>query len=110
MKLATIGLIILVLPGCGEVPLPQRFTDCRSVSERVALENNSPGAIVAVSGSAARDRESEEAFIELEAQRAGFMTVVHEQRVALGLTRSNRYAQRYLKAYSECRKIDAGAA
>lgn len=108
MRSVIIVSTILMLSGCGEATSPQRYTDCRSVAERVSLENISPGSILPASSVDASSDAMEEALIELETQRAGFMTVVHEQRMALGLTKVNRYAQRYLAAYGECRKIDAG--
>ncbi len=110
MRVALCVLASLVLAGCGDAITPQRFTDCRGVAERVALENNSPEAILAVAGFPAEDADGtgEQRLLELETQRAGFMTVAHEQRIALGLIGANHYAQRYLKAYGECRAMDAG--
>lgn len=107
MKVAPF-LFLSLLVGCGDEDIPQRFTDCRSVAERVALEHGSP-EVMAAAGFADDDEHSREPMLlELEAQRAGFMTVVHEQRMSLGLTGANRYAQRYLKAYANCRAIDNG--
>ncbi len=107
MQSAIMVFVVLVLSGCGE-STQQRFSDCRSVAERVALENISPGALVPAPGVDAERQAAGNALIELETQRAAFMTVVHEQRIALGLTKVNRYAQRYLEAYRGCRKIDVG--
>jgi hypothetical protein len=107
MRTAILVFTILVLSGCGE-STQQRFTDCRSFAERVALENISPDSLFPAPGGDARQQAAGNALIELETQRAAFMTVVHEQRMALGSTKVNRYAQRYLAAYGDCRKIDAG--
>jgi hypothetical protein len=109
MKSAPLVVITLALAGCGDSAAPQRFSDCRGIAERVALEQVSPESIMAAVGVANEGGRNQEAMLlELEAQRAGFMTVVHEQRIALGLTGANRFAQRYLKAYADCRAIDAG--
>lgn len=109
MKVAPVLLLALVLAGCGEDFALQRFSDCRGVAERVALEHDDPEAMMSSMGVINDDeRAREHLLLELEAQRAGFMTVVHEQRIALGLTGANRFAQRYLEAYSDCRAIDAG--
>ncbi len=108
MKLASTVLISLALAGCGDSAAPQRFSDCRGIAERVALEQDSPESVMAAMGVSHGGGDRESIVLELEAQRAGFMTVVHEQRIALGLTAANRFAQRYLKAYADCRAIDAG--
>jgi hypothetical protein len=111
MKFAIALCALLLLSACGESVPQLRFSDCRAVAERVALDATDPESISALSIFADESEKTaarEEARRELETQRAGFMTASHEQRMVLALTKGNRFAERYTSAYAKCREIDAG--
>lgn len=111
MKPVLIVILALILSACSDTGSQQRFTDCLSVAERVALDSTSPEALSALAIFSDEDEKSEareQAESELETQRAVFMTAAHEQRMVLAFTKVNRFAERYVDAYAKCREIDAG--
>lgn len=111
MKIVFILSAPLLLAACGESVSQLRYSDCRVVAERVALDATGPESIPALAMFADEEEKTkarEIAQVELETQRAGFMTASHEQRMVQSLTKGNRFAERYLGAYAKCREIDAG--
>ena len=111
MKVFVTMLLSVFLVACSDSATQQRFTHCDVVGERVALDATSPESPSALAIFDDEDEKSEaraEAERDLETQRAAFMTAAHDQRMVLALTKANRFAERYIEAYSDCREIDAG--
>ena len=111
MKTTVVVILAMFLSACSDTGTQQRFTNCVSVAERVALDSTSPEALSALAIFSDEDEKSEaraQAESELETQRAVFVTAAHEQRMVLALTKVNRFSERYTDAYAKCREIDAG--
>jgi hypothetical protein len=111
MKTTVVVILTVFLSACSDTTTQQRFTNCVTVAERVALDTTSPEALSALAIFSDEDEKSEaraQAESELETQRAVFMTAAHEQRMVLAFTKVNRFAERYIDAYGKCREIDSG--
>jgi hypothetical protein len=111
MKSLVVVLVLLSLAACQDSALPEHYSACRQVADQVALDATtveSPSALTLFDDEEEKSQAKERARSELEAQRTVFVTAMHEQRMALALMKTNRFAERYLQAYAHCRKIDAG--
>jgi hypothetical protein len=86
-------------------------TNCIEVAEAVALHATEPKALSALkifSDDKEKAQAREEAVSMLEQDQRLFDDAGHDDRMVLGITQSNRYAESYLDAYARCRSIELG--